>query len=282
MNTINKTNDTGNFEGKYRVLKRDFLKLDRKHLTNKIMKYLFVTLTVILLFAVVVLYRDNKKLEAENKYLIEDNVEYAKIIDMYMDTALYFADMSVAMDDTNATLKGIIYDKEEELMAYREREELYDAYEWALYYGGKKTDITYGQIQSLQEYCDEKGYSSEMVDLVLAIAMKESTGHEKAENTSGATGYCQLLNSTARFVYTELEGHETYTHDDALDGEKNLKMCADYLDYLYRYHGRDNIKMIDSYRGAHIQSYINVINSYLKNNDLDIYNIEIEDIESKG
>ena len=180
MNAINKTNDTGNFEGKYRVLKRDFLKLDRKHLTNKIMKYLFVTLTVILLFAVVVLYRDNKKLEAENKYLIEDNVEYAKIIDMYMDTALYFADMSVAMDDTNATLKGIIYDKEEELMAYREREELYDAYEWALYYGGKKTDITYGQIQSLQEYCDEKGYSSEMVDLVLAIAMKESTGHEKA------------------------------------------------------------------------------------------------------
>lgn len=280
---MNNNTEIKNWEGKYRVLKREFKKIKPILSINRIIKYLFVTFTVILLIWCSKLYMQNKILLEENAQLYADNLECANQLNMYIDTSLYFADMAIAMDDTNANLKNVISMQEEELMAYKQREELYDSYEWALYdKSGKRTDITYGQIQSLSDYCLGKGYSNDMVDLVLAIAMKESTGHEKAQNASGATGYCQLLNSTARFVYTELEGHETYTHDDALDGEKNLKMCADYLDYLYRYHGRDNIKMIDSYRGAHIQSYINVINSYLKNNDLDIYNIEIEDIEIKG
>ena len=277
MNT-NETNDTKNFEGKYRVLKREFQKLDQLLTTNRVIKYCFIVLTIFLLVSTCVLFNKNQNLISENIYLHEENVELASELDLYFDTALYFADASVAMDDTNANLKAVISEQEEQLMAYREREELYEAFEWALYdKSGRKTDITYGQIQSLQEYCDTKGYSTEMVDLVLAVAMKESTGNEKAYNaSSGASGYCQLLGSTARMVYTKLQDNEEpYTHDVALDGEKNLCMASDYLQYLYEYHGNDPIKMIDSYRGQHIESYINTIDNYLKKNDLSIYNLDL-------
>lgn len=267
-----------NYEGKFRILKREYKKLTRRFTTVSVLRYAFVLLFVVSSLFLVNFVLVNNELRKDNMYLHEQNLEMAKQMDMYMDTALYFADMSVAMDDTNASLKEIVSNQEEELMAYREREELYDKYEWALYdKSGRKTDITYAQIQSLQEYCDEKGYTTNMVDLVLAVAMKESTGNEKAYNaSSGATGYCQLLGSTARMVYTKLQGNTGYTHDVALDGEKNLQMAADYLQYLYEYHRNDPIKMINSYRGAHVQSYINTIDEYLKKNDLSIYDIDLE------
>lgn len=270
-----------NWEGKFRILKKEYIALNKKFTTVSVLRFAFITLFIISSLLLINMVFINKELRDENIYLHDQNMEMTNQIDMYMDTALYFADMSIAMDDTNANLKAIISEQEDQLMAYREREELYDKYNWALNdKSGKKTDITYAQIQSLQDYCDDKGYSSDMVDLVLAVAMKESTGNEKAYNaSSGATGYCQLLGSTARFVYKELEGHETYTHDDALNGEKNLKMCCDYLQYLYEYHGNDPIKMIDSYRGMHSIEYINAIDRYLKKNDLSIYNLDLERIE---
>lgn len=277
----NQTNETKNWEGKYRILKRRFLETDKKYTRSDLFKYIYLTLLLVCVILFVMVYKKNEELTKENIYLNAENMELVSKIDLYFDTALYFADASYAMDETNANLKEMISYQKEELVAYRSREELFDKYEYALYYGGARTDITYGQIISLQEYCQEKGYSNDMVDLVLAIAMKESTGHEKAYNQSTATGYCQLLDSTAKFVYTKLEGNETYTHDDALDGEKNLKMCADYIDYLYNYHGKSVPKAIDSYRGAHVQSYINTINKYLSNNGLSISDIQIEQVKEE-
>ena len=273
----NQENIDKNWDGRYRILKKEYNKLSKKFTTINVLKHAFIFLFIVstlLLTHYIILTNELKK---ENEFLHSENIEMISQIDMYMDTALYFADMSIAMDNTNAELKDMVSKQEEELIVYKEREELYDAYEWALIHDGKKTDITYDQIESLQEYCDKKGYSSEMVDLVLAVAMKESTGHEKAYNkSSGASGYCQLLGSTARMVYTKLQGNTNYTHDVALDGEQNLQMAADYLYYLYDYHGNNPIKMIDSYRGAHVTSYINTIDNYLKKNNLSIYNIKLE------
>lgn len=271
-----------NYEGKFRILRKEYKKLTRRFTTVSVLRYAFVLLFVVSSLFLVNFVLVNNELRKDNMYLHEQNLEMAKQIDMYMDTALYFADMSLAMDDTNANLKAVISEQEEELMAYREREELYDKYNDALYNKyGNRTDITYGQIQSLQEYCDEKGYSSEMVDLVLAIAMSESEGRSDAYNKeSGATGYGQLLGSTAKFVYTKLEGHEAYYHDVSLDGEANLKMVADYISYLYSYHHNSLPAAIDSYRGLHSTGYINKINSYLKDNDLSIYNIEIMKVDT--
>ena len=271
---------TKNWDGRYRVLRREYNRLIKRFTTVSILRYAFVALFIASTLLLVYFIKTTNDLKKENIYLNDQNMKLVNQIDMYMDTALYFADASVAMDDTNANLKAVISEQEEQLMAYRQREELYDLYEYALYYNGQKTDLTYYQIQSLQEYCDDKGYSSDMVDLVLAVAMKESHCNEDAMNESGATGYCQLLGSTARMVYTKLQDNEEpYTHDVALDGEKNLQLAADYLQYLYEYHGNDPIKMIDSYRGTHVTSYINTIDGYLKKNGLSIYNLDLERIE---
>lgn len=274
---MNNDNDK-NYEGRFRIIKKEYKKLNRKYTRETILLFTLLCLFTVSTGLIILLSVYNKALYEENIYLNNENLKMTSMMDAYMDTALYFADASVAMDDTNASLKEIVSNQEEELMAYREREELYDRYEWSLYTkSGKKTDITYEQIESLQEYCDSKGYSPDMVDLVLAVAMKESTGHEKAYNaSSGASGYCQLLGSTARMVYTKLQDNEEpYTHDVALDGEKNLCMASDYLQYLYEYHGNNPIKMIDSYRGLHSETYINSIDNYLKKNDLSIYNLDL-------
>ena len=273
---MNNDNDK-NYEGRFRIIKKEYKKLNRKYTRETIMSFTLLCLFTISVGIIVIQSITNKLLTEDNIFLHNENMKMTAQIDAYMDTALYFADMSIAMDDTNASLKEIVSNQEEELIAYREREELYDKYEWSLYYSGKRTDITYEQIESLQEYCDSRGYSSEMVDLVLAVAMKESTGNEKAYNaSSGASGYCQLLGSTARMVYTKLQDNEEpYTHDVALDGEKNLQLAADYLQYLYEYHGNNPIKMIDSYRGMHSIDYINSIDNYLKKNDLSIYNLDL-------
>ena len=273
MKKFNNENSTDrNFEGKYRMLKKEFVNLNQRLNETTCMKFAFIILSSFLVVVCSLLFLRNIQLTEENKKLYADNIVYENNIEMYMDTALYFADMSVAMDDSNATLKEMYSNAQEELIAYKEREELYNRYEWALVYGNERNDITYGQIITLQEYCEEKGYSSEMVDLVLAIAMKESHGNEDAYNaSSGATGYGQFLYGTGKFVYTKLQGNEKYNHDIALDGEQNLKMVADYIQYLYEHHNNSLPKAIDSYRGLHSESYINEINGYLDNNNLSIY-----------
>lgn len=265
-----------NWDGRYRILKKEYNKLNKSFTVATVIKCAFIVLFVIssaLLLNATIL---NKKLAKENAYLHEENMKLVSASNMYFDTALYFADISVAMDECNTELKGIVSEQEEELIVYRSREELLDKYEYALYHDGKKTDITYEQIISLQEYCEEKGYSNDMVDLVLAIAMKESTGNSQAYNkSSGATGYGQFLNSTAKFVYTKLQGNENYTHDVSLDGETNLKMVADYMDYLTNYYGGSVPKAINSYRGCYDKGYISIINKYLGYNGLSLNTIRI-------
>ena len=272
----NQENIDKNWDGRYRILKKEYNRLSKNFTVNNILKCAFIILFIISSALLVNATLLNKELIKENNYLHEENMKLISASNMYFDTALYFADMAASMDETNATLKEMVSIQEEELVAYRSREELLDKYEYALYYGGKKTDITYGQIISLQEYCEEKGYSNEMVDLVLAIAMKESTGNSQAYNkSSGATGYGQFLNSTAKFVYTKLQGNENYTHDAALDGETNLKMVADYMDYLTDYYGGSVPKAMDSYRGCHDKGYIAIINKYLGYNGLSLDTIRI-------
>ena len=105
---MNNNTEIKNWEGKYRVLKREFKKIKPILSINRIIKYLFVTFTVILLIWCSKLYMQNKILLEENAQLYADNLECANQLNMYIDTSLYFADMAIAMDDTNANLKNVI------------------------------------------------------------------------------------------------------------------------------------------------------------------------------
>jgi len=274
---MNNENIDKNFEGKYRIIKKKLQELEGRYTRETILTFsllcLFITSTVIIFILAV----SNRALIRHNKELTKENIELSAELDIFFDTALHFADVSVKMDENNAELKGMLEQAEKDMEEYRNREELYDKYKFALVDPtGKKTDLTYAQIESLQEYCETKGYTNEMVDLVLAIAMKESTCHEKAMNPdSGASGYGQFLDSTAKFVYTKIQGHETYTHDDSLNGEKSLKMICDYMAYLYGYHDNSMEKAMISYRGCYDEPYMVKIDSYLAKNGLSLETIKI-------
>lgn len=271
----NEGNDSRNFEGRYRILKKEFRSIRQRLTVSDIFKYGFITLSVFLMILCLLLFNKNQKLSEENKELYKDNVSLSNTIDTYANTAIFFASAAVEMDNSNKELRKLVDQANEELEVYQVREELFDQYEWAMTYGGKKTTLTYEQIISLQEYCNERGYAPDMVDLVLAVAMKESHCNEKAYNSSTATGYCQLLDSTAKFVYTKLQGNDKYTHEVALDGETNLKMAADYLAYLYKYHGNSMSKTVNSYRGCHDTYWINTVNKYLNKNSKSLDTIQI-------
>lgn len=266
-----------NFSGKYRILKKSYQKINKiLKMNNVINLILFIVSISAILFSTILVIKNNN-LEKENKKLFEENLQFTQTISMYVDASLYFADSSLQLEKNNQELQSLYNEALEELEFYYEREELHNDYEWAMYdRKGKKNDISFDQITTLKEYCDEKGYSNDMVNIVLALAMSESGGYEDAYNPSTATGYCQLLDSTARFVYTKLQGHESYSHDVSLDGDTNLAMCADYINYLYDYYHHDMSKVIDSYRGLHSEEYIAKINRYLSNNNLSIDQIKIK------
>lgn len=274
---MNNENIDKNFEGKYRIIKKKLQELEGRYTRETILTFsllcLFITSTLIIVLLVI----SNRALVKENKTLLAQNTELSDEISVYLDTSVCFADMALKMDENNAELKGMLEQASKDMEIYRTREDLLNKYEYALYEPNKKrTDLTYEQLQSLQEYCEEKGYTTEMVDLVLAIAMKESTCHEKAMNPdSGASGYGQFLDSTAKFVYTKLQGHDTFTHEDSLDGEKSLKMIADYMAYLFTYHGNSMERAMVSYRGCYDEPYMAKIDSYLAKKGLSLNTIKI-------
>lgn len=277
MTNSNENKDPKNFMGKFYVLKREYKKLENKQTRENVIMYSFIFLFIISSLALVLSTIRCNDLIKKNKMLQAQNTELSDEIEVYFDTSLHFADMAIKMDESNAELKGMLEQAEKDMEIYRTREDLLNKYEYALFEPNKKrTDLTYEQIISLQDYCEEKGYTTEMVSLVLAIAMKESTCHEKAVNgESGASGYGQFLESTGRFVYTKLQGHNSYTLDDALDGDKSLKMVSDYMAYLYEYHGNSMEKAMISYRGCYDEPYMKKIDEYLGKNNLSLNTIKI-------
>lgn len=149
-----------------------------------------------------------------------------------------------------------------ELTKFTEREELFNKYEYTIYNGTERTDITYDQLQLAEDLMIDNGLDP---NLLLGIVMTESGGNEKADSASStASGYGQFLSSTGNFVYEDLlQKNDIYNHSKALDGNINIEMMAAYLKYLYDKTG-DVYSTIYAYRGVYnCSSYINKIDSYI-------------------
>ena len=209
--------------------------------------------------------------------------ELSSLSEEFNTTTQLLADVSeiaVSLDEDNMTLKEDNLSLQEELNIYKDREELYNKYEYALYReDGTRTDISYDNLKTLEEQTKEKGMTEEANDLILAIAMTESKGTESAKNiNSSASGYGQFLSSTGKFVYTELLGNETYNHSvDALDGNKNITMMVAYIDYLGEKYNGNIIAVMDEYRGIHDDTYLVKIDNYLSKKDLQLSSIKIKE-----
>ena len=107
--------------------------------------------------------------------------------------------------------------------------------------------------------------------------MGRAIGKATAQNASStAKGYGQFLNSTSRFVYTQLMGEKKWSPSVALDGDIGLEMICEYINYLYEKSGKDLTRTITAYRGLYDPGYVAKINSYLKKSGTSISELNSE------
>ena len=166
------------------------------------------------------------------------------------------------LEEVSATNKEYVDD----LNRLRTREELYNKYEYAIYEDGYRTDLTYEEIKLGEDLMVEKGYDPH---LMFGTIMVECSGErEQVTPPYDATGYGQFLDSTAKWVWTKLMGNDNYHSDLRKDGETNIKMMAEYYDYLYSIKGGDTFRVIKHYSGNSTNEgaarYLARINSYTK------------------
>ena len=174
-------------------------------------------------------------------------------------------DISIQLQDENNKLVASNKKKDKELKVFRERKELYDKYEYALVSDGKRTDITYDQIKSLQQLLKDKKVND--TDLFLSWIMTESGGKEKCTSSySTAKGYGQILDGTSKFVYKKvMKKKSNWDSSIAFNGEKNMELMSHYVDYLYINNGNSLLKTIKRYRGRNdVSGYVGRMNEYLK------------------
>ena len=177
------------------------------------------------------------------------------------------------LDTENVSLVESNNSYYEQLTTFKERAELYDKYEYALVYEGERTDITYDQLKTGIDICEESGIDP---NLLFAFIMAESHGQEKAKNPeSSATGYGQVLKTTGEYVYENLLGNPqgSFTSTLLLDGTTNIQVTATYIAYL-----RDNTssmrELIASYRGYDDPDYYNTIEKWLAKADTSMAEVE--------
>lgn len=150
------------------------------------------------------------------------------------------------VDDQITEVANINKEYVDELTMLRNRSELYDKYEYAIIDNGERTELTYAEIELGEQLMHEKGIDP---NLMFGTIMVESRANPKAVNaSSGATGYGQFLNSTARWVWTDLMGNKNYYSDLRKNGEVNIQMMAEYYDYLYSVNN-NTFKVVKCYSG---------------------------------
>lgn len=229
-----------------------------------VMSLAFCTLGIIFMNT----YNDQQdeisKLEKDYKNLKTDYNILTDRYDSFNNSIEELLCISETLDEQNKSLVDSNQEYYDQLQEYKNRAELYDKYDYALFNdAGERTDITYGQLKTLEELIADSSINDE--DLILSLIMTESNGNETAKNKdSSAKGYGQIINSTSKFVYTRLLGKSGWTSNIALDGATNMEMTVAYVDYLYRKNDKDLYKTIKNYRGKDdVTSYISKMDSYL-------------------
>lgn len=220
------------------------------------------------------LLKEHEILQEKYEDLKSGNTRNLQYIDECKEQIVALTEINSELEKQNKSLASSNEEYYNKIQEYTNREELFDKYEYALIRkDGSRTDITYDQLKTVEELCEEKDIDT---DLILSICMVESSGTEKARNsTSTASGYGQILAGTGKYVYEKVMKAGVYNHQLALDGDTNLQMMVNYIDYLDNRSG-SLYKVIESYRGdpSDLSSYISKIDGYLakKNKSVDSLN----------
>lgn len=198
-------------------------------------------------------------------YMNKSNQYAASKLQSFSKTITSLVNISNELETENLLLCKTNEKYWSELKTFREREELYDKYKYAIVADGKRTDITYDQLKTLSKLVKNAKVNDE--DLLLAWIMTESGGDETCTNPkSTAKGYGQILDGTSKFVYTKLmkKSKDSWDNSIAFDGNQNLELMSKYIDYLYENNHNDLMATIRKYRGRHdVSGYVGRMNEYL-------------------
>lgn len=224
-----------------------------------------IAIFAVLFTSIILLSKENDKLRAS---LQEKDAIIA-------DLTYTIDDLSTVVQETDSQLRHISNVNKsyvDELNTLRNRAELYDKYEYAIIYAGQRTALTYEEITLGEQLMLDKGYDP---DLMFGSIMVESNANPNAVNKdSGATGYGQFLDSTAKWVWTDMLGNSTYYSDIRKDGKANILMMATYYDYLYSVTG-STFEVVKCYSGnstdegtrryiARVNKFINQVGAKLE------------------
>lgn len=216
---------------------------------------------------------------AVEKYNKSEQTAQSIFIDYYVESMEnselkdQIIDLQDTINDSNATIQQ----QNNTIKSYANKLEIKDNYEYALYTTtGKKTDISIEDIQDLKKEASELGMTQDSVDVVLAIALHESSGDEDAKNPSStAAGLCGILNSTGEFVWEDVMGNSNYQYSMLFNGNTNLSISLNYLNYLSTVEGNNTEDILTDYRGIYSNEFLNFVNNYLEEKGKSISTIKI-------
>ena len=235
---------------KYALLRAKFMKL---RLFSVITTILFGVMCI----STLILISQNQKL---NKELTTIKNEYNKQDKTISDLESVVTDLDTQLHQVADVNKTYV----DELTEFRQRSELYDKYSYAIINeSGKRTELKYEEIKYGEELMQAKGLNPH---LMFGTIMVESGANPNAVNKkSGATGYGQFLNSTAKFVWTKLLNNESFDPNVMKDGKSNILMMAEYYEYLNSYKS-GTFEIIKQYSGNSTdegaRNYLAKINRY--------------------
>lgn len=152
---------------------------------------------------------------------------------------------------------------------FRKRSELFNSYEIAIMNTyNKRTDMTYDELEYLDNLCKEKGIPTMMI--VSMIKLESNFDPNLKSNESSAKGYMQVIKGTGKFTYENLMGNEkgSYDHSLADDPKTNLKLGVTYIDYLFDRSNGDVVEVIKRYSGWYSpygigQKYFDILSKHM-------------------
>jgi len=208
----------------------------------------------------------------------------------YQDTiAKTQAELNKAHKDLNFVLDSVITEKgivptpaqaiatiaeiKNELDTFRNRAELYDKYEYVLFYDGKRTDMTYNLVSYGETIMKKENIDPNML---FGLVMVESRGVQKAQNsTSTARGFCQLINTTAKSLYENELNKGSYRHDYAFNGYINLELGAKLIASNMEQYKGNTYTTIQRYRGLQdVRYYYAAVDKFVSRGGTSLRQIE--------
>lgn len=151
-------------------------------------------------------------------------------------------------------------------------------FEWQVYGG----DFGIEQLYFLNEQCEK--YEIPM-EVMLSLICTESGFHSTAKaKTSSASGYCQIIKSTAQWVYENLLKYGTYDIDNhteimTTNWKLNIEISCRLMYCLYWNNNQSWDNAIRRYYGSTVESdndtYLGIVNSHM----IDLFGITTADLK---